>query len=61
MAELRWRGAGVLCPANGVAYGLISFEQKEAWGSGVLTELGFEGDGRAKSMAMLTGGGAGGQ
>ena len=28
-------------------------------GSGVLTELGFEGEGRAKSMAMLTGGGAG--
>ena len=38
MAELRWRGAGVRCPANRVAYGLIGLVQKEAWGSGVLTE-----------------------
>src|SRR6185312_12852714 len=38
MAELRWRSAGVRCPANRVAYGLIGLAQKEAWGSGVLTE-----------------------
>jgi len=28
----------VRCPANRVAYGLIGLAQKEAWGSGVLTE-----------------------
>ena len=38
MAERRWRGAGVRCSANRVAYGLIGLAQKEAWGSGVLTE-----------------------
>ena len=47
------------CPANAVVYGLSSLAQKGGMGSGVLTELGFEGEGRAKSMAMLTGGGAG--
>ena len=47
------------CPANAVVYGLISLAQNGGKGSGVLTELGFEGEGRAKSMAMLTGGGAG--
>jgi hypothetical protein len=51
--------ADVRCPANAVAYGLISLAQKGGKGSGVLTELGFEGEGRAKSMAMLIGGGAG--
>jgi len=38
MVELRWRGAGVRCPANRVAYGLIGLAQKETRGSGVLTE-----------------------
>ena len=47
------------CPANTVVYGLISLAQNGGKGSGVLTELGFEGEGRAKTMAMLTGGGAG--
>ena len=47
------------CPANAVVYGLISLAQNGGKGSGVLTELGFEGEGRAKTMAMLTGGGAG--
>ena len=51
--------AGVRCPANAVVYGLISLAQNGGKGSGVLTELGFEGEGRAKTMAMLTGGGAG--
>jgi len=49
----------VRCPANAVVYGLISLAQNGGKGSGVLTELGFEGEGRAKTMAMLTGGGAG--
>ena len=47
------------CPAIAEVYGLSSLAQKGGMGSGVLTELGFEGEGRAKSMAMLTGGGAG--
>ena len=47
------------CSANAVVYGLSSLAQKGGMGSGMLTELGFEGEGRAKSMAMLTGGGAG--
>ena len=47
------------CPAIAEIYGLSSLAQKGGMGSGVLTELGFEGEGRAKSMAMLTGGGAG--
>jgi len=51
--------AGERCPANAVVFGLSSLAQKGGMGSGVLTELGFEGEGRAKSMAMLTGGGAG--
>ena len=51
--------AGERCPANAVVFGLSSLAQKGGMGSGVLTGLGFEGEGRAKSMAMLTGGGAG--
>jgi len=49
----------VRCPAHALVYGLISLAQNGGKGSGVLTELGFEGEGRARTMAMLTGGGAG--
>ena len=47
------------CPDNAAVYGLISLAQNGGKGSGVLTELGFEGEGRAKTMAMLTGSGVG--
>ena len=40
-------------------YGLERLAQKTPGGNAVLTELGIEEDGRAKTMASLTGGGAG--
>ena len=47
------------CPDIAAVYGLIRLAQNGGKGYGVLTELGFEGEGRAKTMAMLTGSGVG--
>ena len=41
------RFAGERCPANAVVYGLISLAQNGGKGSGVLTKLRFEGEGRS--------------
>ena len=47
------------CPANRVAYGLIGLAQKEAWGSGVLTETWQKSEMRRTMVHVEVGGGDG--
>ena len=56
----RRSGAGIRrrrCPAKRVAYGLIGLAQKEAWGSGVLTETWQKSEMRCTMVHVEVGGG----
>ena len=58
----RWSGAGIRrrrCPAKRVAYGLIGLVQKEAWGSGTLTETWQKSEMRRTMVHVEVGGGDG--